>query len=508
MNDKPVKADNNWWEYLPPPALTDFVNNNFVSNAVRIIIHALARIFFRFYNRIEVHGNRALGDIRSAIIVANHSSHFDIPALFCSLSLKTVNRMRSLAAKDYFFRNPVLRTLSFLVANIIPFDRDRCNLRELDYCGKKLKEGCSMILFPEGTRTTDGNMHHFLAGVGMMAMKFGVPVIPVYIDGTYESFRKGSFFPAPKKIRVFFGEKVSYGDLEPGKSSWVRIAEDLEKRVRELGIAPGGKIMNRISLKLLKLLVKTVGMSSNGIRMSFKYGFTSGKMLDYVYANEPSGRFLIGKAIDRLYLSHRGWEAVRIRKQHLEQLLEKAILDCLARKGEAFILDIASGPARYVVDTLAKFRDNNVTAICRDLDERWLREGREKAAKLGLKRVSFEKGDALDFNSYGYLYRKPDIVISSGFYDWIKEDSQVNKSMSIAYRLLDDGGYFIYTNQSAHVDIEMVNEIFIDFRQQPLRMVTRSVEKLRNWAVRQGFAVSKVLTDSWGYYPVTLVSKK
>lgn len=266
--------------------------------------------------------------------------------------------------------------------------------------------------------------------------------------------------------------------------------------------------IKELKIKIMKVLVKTIGMTSTGIRMSFEYGFTSGKMLDYIYANKASGKYGIGTLIDRMYLSHRGWEVIRERKRHLEQLLEEAIAKVPEDTEKIRMLDIASGPAQYVIEVLKRPAGKPIQALCRDYDLRWVQEGNKKAAAAGLENLSFEQADAFDENSYTSLAQAEDIIISSGFYDWITDDSQIQKTMTMIYKTLKDGGYFLFTNQSGHVDMEMVTRIFVDFNQQPLQMTVRSAEQMNGWAQEAGFQIVRTLSDKWGYYSVTLAVKK
>ena len=265
--------------------------------------------------------------------------------------------------------------------------------------------------------------------------------------------------------------------------------------------------MNKMKIALMKFLVRTVGMTSTGIQMSFRYGFTSGKMLDYIYRNRPSGKYGIGWLIDKIYLSHKGWEAIRTRKKNLEASLEKALRDVLSRNGAACLLDIASGPAQYIVDTLRRVNNPAIETLCRDYDERWVREGQQKAEDSRIPNIRFERGDAFDRESFLSLLGTQDVVVSSGFYDWITDDARVKKSMSIVNEILKPGGYFIFTNQSGHFDLAMMQELFVDFNNQPLTMTTRSSQMMNGWAQEAGFVIVESVSDAWGYYTVSVTRK-
>src|SRR5262245_38481902 len=110
----------------------------------------------------------------------------------------------------------------------------------------------------------------------------------------------------------------------------------------------------RLSWALMRLLLRTVGRSSDGVRMSFDHGLTSGTMLDYVYRNRPSGRGPLGRAIDRAFLESPGWQAVRERRANLEALLTEAIAAIRRQGRPVSLLDVASGPAAYVLAVLER----------------------------------------------------------------------------------------------------------------------------------------------------------
>jgi SAM-dependent methyltransferase len=266
--------------------------------------------------------------------------------------------------------------------------------------------------------------------------------------------------------------------------------------------------LRKMKIGLMRLGMRTVGRLSNGINIAFRDGFTSGVMLEYIYRNQPAGRLLLGKWIDRTYLSHPGWQVIRTRKDNLEALLRRAVAEQRKAGRSPLLLDVASGPARYMLDVLAGEGMKDAKAVCRDLDEDALEFGRCNAEKLGLsERVTYTSGDALSAESLAKVAPKPNIVVSSGFYDWITDDELVKKSMSLLFDLLPQGGCFVFTNQTGHIDIEMVQAVFVDFHKEPLRMVVRDADQTNGWAQAAGFNVLDTRADSQGHYSVTLASR-
>ncbi len=261
--------------------------------------------------------------------------------------------------------------------------------------------------------------------------------------------------------------------------------------------------MRKIKLSLMAFLIKTVGRLSTGIDLSFKYGFISGYMLDYIYENKPHGKFLIGILIDKAFLNNTGWQGIRQRKNNLEKYLKEAIVENRKNGVRTVILDIASGPAKYILDVLLDVGGNDIDVICQDIDQRWLDRGREQADKLGLKNIKFEKGDAFNLELLSKVMPKPNIVVSSGFYDWITDDELVKKSFDYCYSILPPAGKIIFTNQAGHQQMELVQSAFVDFNQEPLRMKIRPAELTCGWAKEAGFKNLSTLVDKWGLYSVS-----
>jgi hypothetical protein len=241
--------------------------------------------------------------------------------------------------------------------------------------------------------------------------------------------------------------------------------------------------------------------------MCLDHGLTSGTMLDYVYRNRPSGGWLIGPAIDRVFLQSPGWQAVRDRRANLETLLLEGIAQLRAERRPITLLDVASGPAGYILTVLERAGGSDIIARCRDLDEAGLARGRGSAAARGLTRVSFEKGDALDRDAILALTPRPNLAVASGFYDWIHEDEMVRRSIAIVAEALEPGGQFVVTNQVAHPDLAFVTAVFTDHHHQPLRMKMRPATTIETWLRESGLAMERTVADRHGYYSVTRARK-
>ena len=106
------------------------------------------------------------------------------------------------------------------------------------------------------------------------------------------------------------------------------------------------KTLENIKITAIKTVVNTLGQWSDGIKLASTEGFTSGEMLDYINKNKAQGKNLVGKMIDKIYLNHRGWQVVRIRKDNLAKNIRQAVWKTLSKQNDVFICDIASGRAK------------------------------------------------------------------------------------------------------------------------------------------------------------------
>ena len=97
--------------------------------------------------------------------------------------------------------------------NSVPVDRDGGGAAGLKAIMDRLALGGGIILFPEGTRTSDGNLQPARSGIGLAVIKSEAPVVPVRVFGTYEAWGRGSRFPKPKRVIVKYGKVMMFTEL-------------------------------------------------------------------------------------------------------------------------------------------------------------------------------------------------------------------------------------------------------------------------------------------------------
>lgn len=261
-------------------------------------------------------------------------------------------------------------------------------------------------------------------------------------------------------------------------------------------------IINKASYKLQRLMMQRLGFLSDGMQIGLKYGFDSGVALDHVYKNQPSGLGIIGQTIDKQYLNAIGWRGIRQRKVHLQQLLKEAILKLQVAGQEVKIVDIAGGPARYLVELAQALPDIHVQV--RDYQEQNLSEGKTLAQTLKLTNIHYLQADAFDPASYQNQAFRPNIVIISGVFELFSDNSLVKKAIKGIAQWLQPNGYLIYTGQPWHPQLEQIAHVLGNHQKQRWIMRRRSQYELDSLFKDYGFNKQAMQIDDWGIFTVSL----
>ncbi len=136
--------------------------------------------------RLRVHGSEHIPRGQPAIYLANHQSNFDVPILYAGLPLQ----FRWMAKKELF--DIPLFGLAMARCGYIPIDRSdrRKSMQSITAAAKRIQNGASVVIFPEGTRSSDGRLQEFKKGGFLIAVKAQVPVVPVAIKGSVQVLAK------------------------------------------------------------------------------------------------------------------------------------------------------------------------------------------------------------------------------------------------------------------------------------------------------------------------------
>jgi long-chain acyl-CoA synthetase len=211
-----------WWQGRPSRLVRDLLQRG----GLFPVLRALCR-------RFRVDGVEHLQALNGpAIFVANHNSHFDTCLVVRALPVAARRRLTVAAAADYFYTSKAKASFVSLLLNTFPFDRERGE-ESLARCERALRDGWSLLIYPEGTRSTTGEIGRFKRGCGLLAARTGLPVVPVHIDGAGRIMPKGSRIPRRTDVTLRFGEPVAFAP----NADAIAIANDLHDRVVKLGRA-------------------------------------------------------------------------------------------------------------------------------------------------------------------------------------------------------------------------------------------------------------------------------
>ncbi len=168
-------------------------------DAFRVVARLAGTVGFR----LRWQGSENFPTTGGALICSNHQSFFD-PIL---VGL-TCNRRMNYLARDTLFQNPVLAPL-IRYLDAIPIDREGGGLSGIKETLRRLKAGEQVLIFPEGTRTSDGEVLPLKPGFCAVARRSKTPLVPVGLDGAYQAWPRTAKLPRLGRMAVVIGEPIS-----------------------------------------------------------------------------------------------------------------------------------------------------------------------------------------------------------------------------------------------------------------------------------------------------------
>jgi len=196
---------------------------------VYLISRALAVLLAKILFRIKVRGKKNIPQKGSFILASNHLSYLD-PGLVGVACPRKLNYM----ARHDLFSNPLFSWWLYKVG-VFPVKRESIDSSALKEAIRYLKNGNPLLVFPEGTRGTEGSFLEPQPGIGFLATKADVPVIPAFVKGSSRALAKGAKFIRLHKISVYFGQQIFIERRMP----YQEIAQKIMESIRQLSSCEG-----------------------------------------------------------------------------------------------------------------------------------------------------------------------------------------------------------------------------------------------------------------------------
>jgi 1-acyl-sn-glycerol-3-phosphate acyltransferase len=190
-----------------------------------------SRWALRFLLKGRVYGLENIPRQGGFIIAGNHVSYLDPPLIACQIPRQPIFSM----ARNTLF-GPPLKWL-FGALNIVPIDRENgADLKAIKNVLRILREGHPLLMFPEGTRSPTGVLQRPKKGIGLIAAKAQVPIVPVRILGTYEVLPKGRRWPSRHRVTLMFGPPIHFSQFQntSAKDLYLAIGIHVMKAIAQL----------------------------------------------------------------------------------------------------------------------------------------------------------------------------------------------------------------------------------------------------------------------------------
>ncbi len=196
------------------------------------------RAFFALYSRARYHHPERVPREGPVILASNHASFLDPPLVGSGL-----RRMVNYLARDTLFHAPLVGAV-LRSWKVVPVDRDGGGGAGLKAILERLLNGGVILLFPEGTRSIDGQLRPARAGIGLTVIKSVAPVVPVRVFGTYEAYGRHLKWPRPRRLTVKYGQPMDFKALREEaktcpkprlKAIYQQVADEIMAEIGRLG---------------------------------------------------------------------------------------------------------------------------------------------------------------------------------------------------------------------------------------------------------------------------------
>jgi hypothetical protein len=228
----------------------------------------------------------------------------------------------------------------------------------------------------------------------------------------------------------------------------------------------------------------------------------AGLSIDCIYRKQPYGAYAIGKFVDGVLLNLPAVKATIKKKDIIIKILQNEVANNAVLGKRTKILDLASGPARYLVDFLGNTRqeDNKVEVLCIDNDRTSVDFGKVIGKDHPIR---FIRGNAFNLGTLRRFSQKvgwkANVVVCTGFFELNDDDSVIGLMREI-HGSIEKGGLLLFTSQVDNPSKKLMKKLGRTQNGRPWKMRFRDAGKLRKWLIDIGFRDVIISADSWGMY--------
>ena len=193
---------------------------------------SLFKLGFKLYNRFSSSGGEHIPAEGGVLIASNHASYLDPPVVGVGYRGRPIHFM----ARDTLWK-PGFGAWWMDRVGCIPVARGTGDIRALKLTIKALREGKVVSIFPEGTRSVDGELGEAKSGIGMIVEKAKCAVVPAHIFGTFAAYPKGAIWMKPLPIRIVYGKPIQPAEFQAlgsGRDAYQAYADLIMQRIQLL----------------------------------------------------------------------------------------------------------------------------------------------------------------------------------------------------------------------------------------------------------------------------------
>jgi 1-acyl-sn-glycerol-3-phosphate acyltransferase len=179
-----------------------------------VFVRGCVRVLFNMFYRLRVYGHGRMPTQGAVLIVANHQSYLDPPAIGVSIC----SRHLDFVARLGLFESSRLFAGAIAALNSLPIKEEGGDAAAIKEVLRRLDAGRAVLIFPEGTRSEDGAMHEFKRGVAVLVKRARCPVLPMAVEGCYDAWPRGTGFPRlfGARVAVAVGRPITHEELMKG----------------------------------------------------------------------------------------------------------------------------------------------------------------------------------------------------------------------------------------------------------------------------------------------------